>query len=439
MKIDGKAAMIGALVLVLGLGLAVGVQWWWTSNKEKVWVAERRIPAAAMGDHFLAANWLLSQNGYRVETVKAMEHLRTLRDGTLLLGGAEGVMTRAQSTMLLAWVARGNTLIYQPRDATKAELAGEKHAAVDEEEAEAEPEPAGPEQAEEDADVNDNRIENDPLSVQIGVRWTYGKEKHGCKKLGDPAAAAAVEGACPPGTINAGHLRAVSLPGMAPLVVDVHSHRAVLLAQSAAPAWADSQSTTILSFRHGKGQIVVAPHMLFRNDMLQHHDNAALLVGLARLNGAHKHVTIVKSRQIIEWKELLWMNYSKLLIGLAALLLLLFWAAVRRFGPVLPDPEPQRRSLMEHIAASGAWLWKADGGREVLLQAARAEFEQTLQRRAPALLRLGQNSQHEELGRLCGLPPHEVAHAMHDGAASQSADFTRQIRTLQTLRKHYER
>lgn len=435
MKIDGRAAVIGAMVIVLGLGLTVAVQRWWTSNKVKVWVAEPRRPAAAMDDPFLAATWLLSQNGYRVEAVKAMEHLRTLRDGTLLLGGAEGVMTREQSAMLLAWVARGNTLIFQPREATRAELALEKHVAMDE----AGPEPVAPEDGAEVANPDDDGIENDPLSVQIGVRWTRGTDKNGCKKPGDPAFTEPNDAGCPPGTVQATSLRAVTVPGQAPLVTDVYNQRAVLLGRSAAPAWADGSSTTILGFRHGKGQIVVAPQALFRNVMLQDHDNAALLVGLARLNGAHKHVTIVKSRAIVEWTELLWLNYSKLLIALAALLVLLFWAAVRRFGPVLPDPEPQRRSLMEHIAASGAWLWKAEGGRQVLLQAARAELEQTLQRRAPALLRLGQNSQHEELGRLCGLPPHEVAYAMHDGAASQSADFTRQIRTLQTLRKHYER
>lgn len=446
MKIDGKAVGIGMLVVALGLALAFATRGGPTAHREKVWEAQWRRPAASIDDPFLGASRLLSQNGFRVQSVKAMEHLRQLPDGTVLLGGAEGVMTNEQSTMLLAWVARGNTLIFQPRAASKAELAIEKHAAAAHNTAQdgtgsnpAEPVPALPDSDAPVANPYEDGTEHDPLGLHLGVRWAYGAEKPACRKLDGAAAAELADTVCPPGTVYASALRALSFPGQAPVVVDVYNNRAVLLPRSGAPAWADSRSTTILGFRHGKGQIVVAPHQLFRNWMLQNHDNAALLLGLARLNGEHKHVTIVQSRQIVDWIELLWINYSKLLMALAALLALLFWAAVRRFGPVLPDAEPERRALMEHIAASGAWLWQAEGGRQVLLLAARTELEQTLQRRAPALLRLGQNSQHQELARLCGLPLHHVAHAMHDDAASQSADFTRQIRTLQTLRKHYER
>jgi hypothetical protein len=134
-----------------------------------------------------------------------------------------------------------------------------------------------------------------------------------------------------------------------------------------------------------------------------------------------------------------WKNYQKAVIALAALLALLFWASVRRFGPVLPDPAPARRSLMEHINASGAWLWKAKGGRQVLIDAARADLQATLQRRAPALLRLSETQQHDELALISGLAPAVIAHAMHYEPASVDAEFTRQIHTLQTLRKHYER
>lgn len=429
MKLDLKAVAIGLLMLAL----AAGGRWWWQQSREQVWVAEHQSSPEAIANPFLAANRFLVLNGYQVETVAALEHLRTVRDGTLIIGGGEGLMTKEQSAMVLAWVARGNTLIFQPREATKAELAAAK--VVDK---------AAPAPATSDEEVDnpyDDGVEHDPLGKHLGTRWHYESRDrdYTCKNAAGAVVPSVSKEKCPAGTVFAISISAIPLPGRAPALVDTAFSRVLRMPGGAAPIWTDNTGMAVQGFRHGKGQIVVAPHLLFRNPALVQNDNAALLLGLAKLNPESRHITIVKSRKVLGWMELLWTNYSKLLMALAALLALLFWAAVRRFGPILPDAAPQRRSLMEHIAASGAWLWQADGGRQTLLLAARRELEEALQRRAPGLLRLGQNSQHEELGRLCGLPPHEVAHAMHDDASSSSADFTRQIRTLQTLRKHYER
>ena len=482
MRASPKVIVFGAVLLLL----AALTGWAWVTFLELSWTREERSAPASRVQPWLGATWLLRDNGFGVQTVTSIDLLdvRKLRDGTLLLGGAQGVITKTKGEQLLAWVARGNTLLFEPREATKEELriqnemlaeaeaepesdeeaapedaavaAAEQGASVTdvadeeqaadahehahaEEETEAEPQ-AHDEDAEEPAA---DEVETDALSAAFPVRAARVSVKAACGNLSGHLerkdSDAAADKKCPAGSVRGFALREVDLPGAGLLVFDAQSIRLKEIGEDSVPLWRDKIQDSLRSYQYGKGQVIMAPGHLFRNEALRHHDHGALLLGLARLNGAHKHVTIVKSRTIVPWYSLLWMHYQMLLMALAALAALLFWHAVRRFGPLLPDPAPARRSLMEHIDASGAWLWKASGGRQVLIDAARADLQATLQRRAPALLRLPETQQHDELARQCGLTAAAVAAAMHYEPARFDHEFTRQIRTLQILRKHHER
>ena len=70
------------------------------------------------------------------------------------------------------------------------------------------------------------------------------------------------------------------------------------------------------------------------------------------------------------------------------LIILWTWRHARRFGAILPEPNLERRSLLEHIDASARWAWTTAMGRQNLLDAARAACKESLRRRAPELLRL---------------------------------------------------
>jgi hypothetical protein len=127
------------------------------------------------------------------------------------------------------------------------------------------------------------------------------------------------------------------------------------------------------------------------------------------------------------------------LLGLAALLLLWTWNATRRFGPLLPAGDTVRRALIEHIEASGRWLWKLPQGRILLLEAVRKRTLQQLLRRLPELHALDGNERARRLARLTQLPEALVSDALLGAPAARAADFTRQISILQQLRAHHER
>ncbi len=447
--------------------------WAWHLSMEKVWEAVSAESEVATRNRMLAATLLLREGGRKVTVAGSLGELALdkLPDGTLLLADVSGVMEPDKAATLLAWVARGNTLVAQPRfisppesdlleelaeddsdtdeeaaedaaaeeapaaDAADAAAAAAEDASVEEAEEElAEEEPDAP--LSKEAKANDSKgelVETDPIAARLGVRM-FLMPFAPCATKGDKR--------CKPGADGKrlALVRTIEVPGTGyNLEMDAGRNKLISMPGAAAPLWSDAEGSTVRVYQEGRGKLVMVADDFFNNSDLRDHDHAELLLALAALNQTAPHFTIVQNLDAVHWHKLLWKNYSMMLIALAALLALLFWAAVRRFGPVLPQPVVERRSLMEHIDASGAWLWKAKDGRDVLLAAAREDTLAVIRRRAPGLFRLTEQELVSALARMCELPEDQVAQALHQAPAPTPLHFTRQIRILQELRNHHER
>ena len=447
-------ALLG-IVALGGLGT-----WWWYENMEQKWQAESGQSEAAHLNRMLAATMLLRQDGRTVKVAGSLGELALdqLPDGTLLLADASGVMEQDKANRLLAWVRRGNTLVAQPRwvNPAEEELLAAQISETEQEEGvrvpaapapdaeddepgtapkSAEEKEADKASAEKDEDSSDDLVENDPIAARLGVRLFAIAYAAPCE--GEPKGKR-----CKP-TAAGKHtavMRRVQIPGTGHgLGLDAGRKKLISMPDAPEPLWSDEDENTVRAYQEGRGKIVIVADDFFNNDELRNHDHGELLLSLTALSKTSRHVTIVKNLDALRWYRLLWKHYSMALLGLAALVALLFWGAVRRFGPVLPQPVNERRSLMEHIDAAGAWLWKVKGGRQVLLDAARLDTLDIIRRRAPALFRLPQQELNAALARLCGLPEDQVSQALNQAAASTPLHFTRQIRILQELRNHYER
>lgn len=457
---------IKTLLIIAALALlAGGGAWLWFETMELQWEATPRQSDAARDNPMLAATGLLKQNGYQVTLADSLGALSVpaLADGTLVVSNAYGVLAPYKAEQLLAWVRRGNTLVFQPRwinaAETKAYTAANGAAEDEEEEPEEETDEDADEEedpattddsAEEEKEAPVELAEVDPLAARLGIRLHVLPEERDCdvprrrRRASSPSAPD--EPALPPGPCvdgknkNRQHLSSVTVPGGAyALELGPRRGKLVSLPGATEPAWTDEHGTALRVYSEGKGRIVAVPSNYFGNLRLQVYDHGELLLALAALAPSAKQVTFVRNGDALPWPQALWQHFSHALIGLAAVLALLFWSAVRRFGPVLPEPDRERRSLLEHIDASGAWLWKADGGRQQLLDAARGETLALIKRRAPALLRLAPHDLCAALARMSGLPEREIDDALHAPAAPQAPQFIRQIRTLQELRNHHER
>lgn len=98
-------------------------------------------------------------------------------------------------------------------------------------------------------------------------------------------------------------------------------------------------------------------------------------------------------------------------LPLALLLAGWLWARARRFGPVVPSAPRERRSLLEHVAASGEHQWRYGDG-ERLYEAMREAFLARLRRRDPQAALLAGEAQVERIAERLGLAKAQVVDAL---------------------------
>lgn len=428
------AVVRNGLIALASMLLLACCAWLWFEVMEQVWEPQPRANVDVDGKPMLAATQLLERRGYQVDVYPLLgdADLDTLPDGMLILAESNGLMSDAQARQLLAWVRRGNTLVAQPRwsgdggHEDERPAAGAKHK------------------------FRLKRLdEEDPLGVHAGVTMAFAEEMRDSCNTG---IAPPRKRRPAPAEDNADEderreyegeyqFTCVTPPGARhPLVLETYDEVLSSLTPARKALWADPDAVALRVYQEGAGKLVMVSDNFFDNARLPRYDHAELLLTLAALQTKAKHAVIVQDINATPWYLALWRSGSMALSALAVLLVLLSWRATAggRFGPLLPEPAGMRRALLEHIEASGNWLWKAAGGRALLLDAARRETLALLARRAPELRQLEGNALCARLARLHGIDETALQEALHAEPSAQPATFTRQIRTLQQVRKSYE-
>jgi len=124
-------------------------------------------------------------------------------------------------------------------------------------------------------------------------------------------------------------------------------------------------SANILMLREGDGNVVVVNDLDFATTgEIAELDHAQFVVELARFaQRSGPVIFFINPGQpsLMKWLR----THAWAPISAAALAVLLWlWKSIPRFGPVAPDPERARRRLLDHLRASGRFLWaRGQGGR----------------------------------------------------------------------------
>lgn len=190
--------------------------------------------------------------------------------------------------------------------------------------------------------------------------------------------------------------------------------------------------TTVLHVAVGKGRVTAVPSIAFMtNPAIGEHDHAAFAWELLRFVPGTKTVVIAPHFDPPSLFTWLVENAQAALIATAALLLVWAWRAGVRFGPVEPEPARERRRLLDHLRASGRFLWRS-GGEPKLLAAARETCMHKIARTRPALLDLQPGDRAERLAALTDLPRRDILHALV-AEPDTPAGFTAAVRTLQQI------
>ena len=123
-------------------------------------------------------------------------------------------------------------------------------------------------------------------------------------------------------------------------------------------------------------------------------------------------------------------------VWLPLLLALLCWLAARaqRFGSRIPSPRIERRTLLDHLTASGELLLRQRQG--VALHAAvRALLMQRLQRRAPVAAALDGDARDQAIAELIGWPAARIATALASPPDNDASAMRERISLLLQMRR----
>jgi hypothetical protein len=378
------------LITVIAALLAGGCYELWHVYFHKVWRGQLHLSAAQEKNQMLAATRLLEARGHavRVEPMLNYQLLNKLPDGVMLLSPFARKVDERQAKLLLEWVRRGNTLIMTPGWVQNSDDNAENPALVSEQLAD----PLGKYfgVAMSGRTRIDDTCRLDPVEAKRRAKLAAVKAEEASQgdqhddgedgedsEDGEPEAPARLVCLNAPGAANTIELRRLS------------DSLQRFEGKGRQPLWGDTYELAVLVYAEGRGKVAMvaadAMESYFDNDSLRQFDHGELLSLLAAQGGAKATVMLVQHNQTVGWAAWLWQHCRPVLLGLAALLLLWTWNASRRFGPLLPEAAGARRALIEHIEASGRWLWKLPQGRALLLEAVRKGTEKQLLRRLPEL------------------------------------------------------
>jgi hypothetical protein len=158
----------------------------------------------------------------------------------------------------------------------------------------------------------------------------------------------------------------------------------------------------IVAVAHGKGLVTAAASLDFaRNDSIGKPGNAKLLWTVLTLAPAPSLQVFFRPERLSLWRFLV-EHAAPALAGAFLLLGLWLWRIAPRFGPLPADPPPARRRLLDHLRASGRYLW-TEGLRGPLAVGARDAALRRLARAQPDFAVASPGEQAARLAALAGI------------------------------------
>jgi hypothetical protein len=136
----------------------------------------------------------------------------------------------------------------------------------------------------------------------------------------------------------------------------------------------------------------------------------------------------------LEW---LWAHAAETLVALGVFILFWLWRVALRFGPLQPSPEPNRRSLLEHVRALGRFYVDQDQLPE-LVRRMRVDAQALFDRAAPELHGADGGQRLKEAARLTRIRARDLLAAFTQHPSGPK-EFTYTVRTLALFRSRLER
>lgn len=373
--------------LVLACLLGAGAFYAWHKAIPYDEVVDRGPSPEARANAFLAAEYFLRERGLNVEHANSLERLSNLspKGNSLLLLGERSNMTPRQVEQLLDWAKSGGHLLLVA-EALWDEDTGKS-----------------------------GDLLLDRLNIHQTLSETFDQPASPRKKKAPDLTKLYVDNETAPAYFSFDTDFNLTDP----------KHLAQFSANSA-------KASHLMQRDFGQGTItVITDSDLWKTANIGKHDNAWLLWYLNQ----GKDVTLLFNSEADNLLALLMRYFPEALVALIALVALALWQAGMRQGPIQAPAPKARRQLQEHLKASADFLLRR-GGQSTLLQALQRDIQRAARRRHPGFEHLETVEQWQVLERLTRQPFHVISQVLGPLPAKRlsSADFSRQVAQLQTLR-----
>ena len=130
--------------------------------------------------------------------------------------------------------------------------------------------------------------------------------------------------------------------------------------------------------------------------------------------------------------QLLWQHGWMPIVALLITLLSVIWANGQRLGPIVLLRDGGRRSLLEHVRASGGFLWRHGAG-ETLLATMRQRILRTLERRHPSWQGLSMEEKMTHIAKFAGLELEQTRAAFNRSGKLSEREFLYIVQLLKQI------
>lgn len=394
------------MLVLLGVVVLAGLTAWWLHTHERV---ERSIPMPRTGEArrnpLYALQVALQKDGIEVNARRRLQLLSGgSKEATVPLQARDTVviyndprtLTRDEIDALLRWVSHGGHLVV--RTPPMGLLATNSPV---------------------------------PLFAELQL-MPMGRDASECEEVKGARAQPAADGAATRTVASV----AGDDGGYAGGLLFCGARRFTLVGANPAHSWGDLKNGYVFArLLRGSGSVDVLADLDFLgSDELEQPASFALARQLLQPNYREGTVHLVYAAEMPSlWATLIrhsWMAWAPLLLALA----LWLWRRMQRFGPQFSAPALERRSLLEHVTASGELAYRY-GYAHLLYDAARNAFLARLRRRDPQAAALQGEPQLMLLSqRFPDVPANEIRDALLPPFADDPAAFRTRIATLIRLR-----
>lgn len=393
MKIKWENGAIGLLALVV---FGLGCLWFVKHYELKEIDSYTGYRGEARSNDLFAARLFLKRMGIASTRKDGLLSLPDT-DTVIVLDTGRYTMTQQKTQTLLAWVAAGGHLVTRAR----VDYASETELAADEEN-------------QQKPETEDRDALQQALQVEIGASQMLDE-----KDL--PFS-----------------LQLSNQPK--PLKMDLSFFNELLTNNPNAQIYQANAKNILLQIKHGQGLISLAATLEFaENHLIDKADHAEFFWWLLHSHNANfKEVWLINQDTLPSLSTLLIQYVWPVLWMVVLLLLASFWALIPRFGAFIPEPIPERRRILEHIKASGQFMWKHQPeSKQQLLESTRQAIRQTARTHIPGWQWLETAQQTEQLTQHLKLPSEQSASLHHLLTTPQltDAEFIRLVQLANSLRK----